>query len=162
MNTNLHDNRLISGYHNIQNNVPFGNNVLLNNNQLFANNINQLNSQQIQQIQMMQMANMQRVKEMQKTKQIERMNELENNIDKEKIKESVIKPIKIEMTKQERDKIENQLRNMETQYKIDKNTNTNKELMNLWKQRTNQPYKNIIKNDDYKKRDKVRQRFNCS
>jgi len=113
--------------------------------------INPHQIQQMQYMQQMQMANMQRLKELQKVKQIEKLNELENTMDKEKIRESVIKPIKIELTKEEKDNFSKQLKSIESQYVVDKKTNVNQDMVKLWKERTNTPYKTIIKNDDYKK-----------
>jgi hypothetical protein len=96
----FNNNRLLNSYQNYQqsNNIQnrFQNNPLLNNNQMFQNNMNYNNSQQSQQMQSMYMANIQRQKELQKIKHIEKLNELENKVDKNKIRESVIKPVKLE------------------------------------------------------------------
>jgi len=121
--------------------------------------MNYSNSQQMQMIQAMQAKHLQHLKEMQKINQLEKLNEFENKIDKEKIRESVIKPVKIDKknnmddiikhakekwgvdikkkksAKNQYDDIDDQLeRGLETQKK------------NFQKERTNLPYKNIIKN----------------
>src|SRR3990170_9159661 len=97
MNQDGFQNQLLSRYRSSQqNNVPFQNNSLLQQNPMFRDNMNYNNSQQIQMIQMMQAKQMQHLKELQKIKQLEKLNELENTMDKEKIRDSVIKPLKID------------------------------------------------------------------
>lgn len=141
----VNSNRLLNGYNMLQNNQ----NQFMNNNPFLVNNINNLNMLQNQ-----QNANMQKIREMQQIKQIEKINQLES-VDNEKIRESVIKPIKIEISNQEKERIKQELRQLESNYKVNKE-NTNEQLQKLWKERTNQPYKNIIKNEDYKKNIKNR------
>ena len=159
MNQNDIRNQLLWKYQNSQQNVPFQNNSLLQQNPMFRDNMNYNNSQQLQMMQMMQVKQMQRIKELQKIKQIERLNELENSLDKEKIRESVIKPLKIEKKNNMDDIIKNAKEkwgfdiskkksnknpyndiNDQFQNKLETQKNT------LQKQRTNLPYKNIIKN----------------
>ena len=67
-----------------------------------------------------------------------------NNIDKNKLTEYVICPIKI--NKCDKNEINNNLKNLEKGY-----LKNNNELNKLWNNRTNIPYKGIIKNNDYKK-----------
>jgi hypothetical protein len=130
---------MLNGYNNYQtNNVPFKNNNLLRNNPMFQNSMNYNNSSQMKAMQEMQekMANL---RKLQQIKQNERFNELEKIIDKEKIRETIIKPIK----EQKIDKTE--LNNM----LVIKNKEFIPERENYWRSRTNQPYKNILKNEDY-------------
>ena len=147
---NYQDNRLLNNYNRfIQNNVPFQNNNLLYNNPMFQNNMNNNNSQQMQ---MMQMAHMQKMKELQELKKIEKLNELEKKYDKnsENMKKN-IKDIlinydkdKIDKEKQENKLVAEQFKNykqVENQYK----TTREKYIQ----ERTNQPYKNIIKDEKY-------------
>jgi len=136
---NLQNNKLLYEYQNSQqNNIPFQNNMLLQNNQLFTNNI-QYNSAQLQQ--------MQKLKEMQQIKQLEKLNELELTIDKDKIRESVIRPEKLN-EKNVRD-LETKWKDIESKY-IDKTTKDyGPEIKKYWENRTNEPYKNILKNENY-------------
>ncbi|CAH6421800.1 Hypothetical protein KVN_LOCUS487 [uncultured virus] len=138
MNTGLINNKLINSYQNY--NVPnmtMQNNALLKNNPYFQNNNN---SNQMQQIQMMQAAQIKKLKEIQQIKQLEKLNDLEQNLDKEKIKESLIKTINI---KEDNKQIYEKLKELEQNYELD--------LTQFWAKRTNQPYKNILKEEDYKK-----------
>ena len=86
-------------------------------------------------------SNLIKIKEQQELKQLEKLNQLENKYNKDKIKESVIKPIKIE--KDNRD-IKKDYNSKEKEYF--------KERDELWKIRTNQPYKNIIKDEQQVKK----------
>jgi hypothetical protein len=121
--------------------------------------MNYPNSQQMQMIQAMQAKQMQHLKEMQKINQLEKLNELENKIDKEKIRESVIKPVKIDKKNNMDDIIKNakekwgfdikKKKSIKNQYdEIDDQFQRNLEMQKktLQKERTNLPYKNIIKN----------------
>ena len=82
-----------------------------------------------------------KVKDEQNLKYIYEEN-LKNKLsDKNYIRNILIKPVKIN---NEKKKI------VENYQKKEKNSEI--ELKNAWKKRTNQPYKNIIKNDDYKKK----------
>lgn len=121
-----------------QSNIPFNNNALLRNNPMFMNNMNQQNSAQMQQMQQMQMMYQKQLQDMQKVKQIEKLNELENKIDKEKIRESVIQPIKLARDNKD---VEKKYSTFQTEYKP--------HLQKLYQSRTNQPYKNIIKDEKY-------------
>ena len=132
--------------------MNFNNNLL---NQTYQNNMNNLNmfnrnSQNINQSQMMHMyQTMSNLKKMQQSQIISKINELERNkdklhLDKDELRNAIIRPIKIEKS----DKQE-----VVIKYKdLEKNFNK-KELENLWNKRTNQAYKNIIKDDRFLKKD---------
>lgn len=128
---NNQPNKLLNGYQNFQN-VIFQNNMLLQNNPMFMNN-------QMQ---------MQKIKDMQQIKQIEKLNDME--MDKEKIKESVIKPIKIERSKKDKQEFETKWKESERKYKNGKEFGS--EIQEYWKKRTNEPYKVIIKDPNFNKR----------
>lgn len=134
-------NKLLMNYNqNVQNmNNTFHKNELLQNGQMFMNNSGQM--------QVMQ----QKIREMQQIKQIEKINELEITMDKEKIKESVIRPIQVKRDKDSKQKLERDWREAESKY-LDKNKKEfGQEIKEYWKKRTNEPYKNILKNENYKK-----------
>ncbi|QKF94049.1 hypothetical protein QKU48_gp0591 [Fadolivirus algeromassiliense] len=156
MNNQFENNRLLSGYQQYnQTSIPtYQNNILLKNNPIFSGNnqMHQMNQmQQMQQMQMLQQMQMQQIKEMQQIKQMEKINELENNMDKEKIRESVIKPIKIEKNKKARQELEENWRVAEKKYIDPTKKSYGPEVQEYWKQRTNQPYRGIMKNEDYNK-----------
>ena len=133
------NNNLLSGFQNFQkNNIPFQNNNLLNNNPMFQNSMKFNNSQQVREMQEMQQR-MAKLRQLQQLKQVERLHEFESVMDKDKIRESVIKPLKeAKVTKEEFD---NAWIVRQNEFKPERD--------NLWKSRTNQPYKNILKNVDY-------------
>jgi hypothetical protein len=83
-----------------------------------------------------QMQQMQRLKEQQQLKQLEKLNELENKFGQEKIRESVIRPIKIESNNKD----------VQAKYNVSGKDYENKRNQ-YWDKRTNQPYKNIIKDE---------------
>ena len=141
MNNYFNQNNLLNGYNNYQkNNVPFQNNNLLRNNPMFQNSMNYNNSTQMKAMQEMQekMANL---RKLQQIKQNERLNELEKIIDKEKIRETIIKPLKVKEEKIDKNELNNMI--------VLKNKEFVPERENYWRARTNQPYKNILKNEDY-------------
>ncbi len=167
MSQNNFQNQLLWKYQQYkQNNIPFQDNALLQNNPIFQNNMNYNNSEQIKQMQMMQMAQMQRIKELQKIKRIEKMNELENNLDKEKVRESIIRPLKIN----KKDNMDDIIKNAKEKWGINikkglnKNKNPYQDISNqitdqlqnkvkeFHKKRTNLPYKNIIKDEKHYKK----------
>jgi hypothetical protein len=123
---NHNNNKLLTNYHNHQNN-----NKIIQNNMLLQNNPSAVSQQ-----------NIQKLKEQQYLKQLEKINELDVKYNKEKIRESVIKPIN---TKVDNKDVVIQLKRIEGEYTVD-----NKKK--LWKERTNQPYKNILKNENYNKK----------
>lgn len=161
----FNNNRLLNSYQNYQQNenVPqqFQNNALLYNNTMFRNNMSYNESQQSQQMQRMYMANMQRQKELQKIKQMEKFNEIENKYDKDKIRESVIKPQKVERKNNVNDIITNIRKDWGVQISNKNRGNRygdiadqfkekiNKQKSNYWEKRTNKPYKNIITDKKY-------------
>lgn len=150
MNRQFENNRLINEYINFnQNNIQLPHNVLLQNNPFLVNNADQLQ-------------HIQKIKEIQQVKHIDKMNEMSNTIDKQKIKESVIRPIKIERTKKDRYELENNWKEAEKKYKDTSGKDYGVEIQNYWKQRTDQPYKTIIKDETYLKKIQIKRRFNCS
>ena len=160
MNQNGIQNQLLWKYQQSQQNkVPFQNNSLLQQNPMFRDNMNYSNSQQMQMMQAMHAKKMQHFKELQQINQLEKLNELENMVDKEKIRESVIKPTKIDKKNNMDDIIKNakekwgfeikKKKSVKNQYdaiddQFQKNLENQKKV--LQKERTNLPYKNIIKN----------------
>lgn len=133
MNNNYFNNNLVSGYQNFQkNNIPFQNNPLLNNNPQFMNMANN------RQMQMDIYNNMMRYKKAQEMKKMHRSNEIDNVFDKALIHESVIRPIKI--IKEDSNDVINKFKKLDS--------NWESERQKGWSQRTNQPYKNIIKSDN--------------
>lgn len=162
MNGQFSGNRLLSNYNNSfqqNNNGFYQNNNLLRNNAFINptmqqnNQMLQMQQQQLMQMQQQQMQQMQKIKEMQQMKQMEKLNEVELSMDKEKIKESIIKPIKIERNKQDKIEVERKWKEAENAYydKTGKKTDYGSEIKQYWSKRTNQPYKNILKNEDYTK-----------
>lgn len=143
---NQNNNKLLMNYNqNMQNmNNSFRQNELLQNNPMFMTGVDQ---NAVQQMQMMQ----QKIKEMQQLKQIERINEMETTIDKEKIKESVIRPIHIEKDKNNKQKLEREWKEAENKYLSKNKKEFGQEIKEYWDKRTNEPYKNILKNENYKK-----------
>ena len=100
--------------------------------------------------------------QMAKIEQIRRAKSISDlGMDKKQLSEYIIDPIKIDKTSQ--DELNGKLRDAEPMYIIpvqsNKNANyedqSNAYLRELWKNRTNQPYKNVIKKElfdnDYKK-----------
>lgn len=130
-NNNYSSNNLISGYRNFQkSNVPFQNNPLLNNNPHFQN-MQQTNMNQFYD-------HMMRYKQAQDIKKMQKINDLDTAFDKSLIIESVIRPIKI--VTEDSNELNNRYKILDTNWKNIRNES--------WAQRTNQPYKNIIKNDN--------------
>lgn len=132
------NNRLLDSYRN--RNLVFNpnNNALLQNNQMFMANQN-LNPAQLRQFQMMQAMQeeeLNKQKRIQEMRQAERLKKLEKNFDPNKAKEAVLGPKKVD----EKDKeIEKKYKVAEKEYPSEKSK--------FWEGRTNQPYKNIIKDE---------------
>lgn len=155
-NGNNSSNKLINNYNNYQQqqNRPVG----YQNNNLLMNNPMLQQQQYMQQQQMQQqnqyMQQMQQIQQMQRMKQMEKLNEIDVSMDKEKIKESLIKPIKIEKSKQEKAELEKKWKETENNYydNSGKGKDFGTEVKQYWAKRTNQPYKNIMKNEDYTKK----------
>ena len=118
------------------------------------NNMNMFNKMNPQNMNQMQMAQMYQImnnyKKMQQSNLLAKINELEKNrdrlnLDKDELRNAIIKPIKIEKA----DKQE-----IIVKYKdLENNVLSKKELEELWKKRTNQAYKNIIKDEKYQKKE---------
>ncbi len=131
--------------------MNFNNNLL---NQTYMNNmqnINMFNRQgSFNQTQMSNMYHtMNNLKKMQQSKFLSKINELEKNrdrlqLDKDELRNAIIRPIKIEKT--DKQEIVVKFKDLEKNF-------TKKELEELWNKRTNQAYKNIIKDDKYQKKE---------
>jgi len=136
-NPNFQGNNLLNGFQNYQkNNMPFQNNPLLSNNPHFVNMMNN------QQAQMMNLYNnMAKYKQAHEMKKMQKNNDICNIYDKDLIHQSVIKPIKI---------IKASEQEFKENYNIVSN-NWENERVNAWKERTNQPYKNVLHNENYGK-----------
>lgn len=128
------NNQLLRNYNNYQQGAPqFQNNALLQNNPMFQNGTSQINALQNHQIQQM--------KEIQKVKQLEKLSELQKKMSKDKLRDIIISPQK-----------ETVIAKKELEEKWKKKEQTfDPDRQEYYKGRTNQPYKNIIKNADYKK-----------
>ncbi len=131
--------------------MNFNNNNLLNQN--YMNNMQNMNMFNRNNPNQAQMANMyhsmSNLKKMQQSKILSRINDLEKNrdrlsLDKDELRNAIIRPIKI-------DKGEKQ--EMVIKWKDIERTYSKPELDQLWSKRTNQDYKNIIKDEKYKKKD---------
>jgi len=154
-------NRLVSNYNNsnnmnntngfYQNNNLLRNNPFMNQNQQMQQQL-QMQQQQMLQMQQLQMQQMQKIKDMQQMKQMDKLNEIDLTMDKEKIKESIIRPIKLEKSKQDRIELEKKWKETETNYHDKTGKDYGPEIKQYWSKRTNQPYKNILKNEDYSKK----------
>ncbi len=131
------------------------NNNLLNQNYMNQmNNMNMFNKNNPQNMNQMQMAQMYHImnnyKKMQQSNLLAKINELEKNrdrltLDKDELRNAIIRPIKIE--KADKQEIIVKFKDLES------NVLSKKELEDLWKKRTNQGYKNIIKDEKYQKKD---------
>lgn len=118
----MYHNNLIRNYNTIQSNQSNGMNKLSNNNQQFY-----------QQMMMAKADQMKKIK-----------NVSELGLTRDQITEYIICPIKVERSS----------RNEIERYVSDEEAKLAKKYIedNLWKNRTNAPYKNILKNEDWKKR----------
>lgn len=88
---------------------------------------------------------MNKIKDLYRIKQMEKFSDLDRYVDKNNLTQSVIKPIKI--VKLAPEKVKNDYSIIQQQFA----PLNNKVVDEYWKNRTNQPYKGIIKTDDYKK-----------
>lgn len=143
-------NNLLRGfYQHQQNKIPFQQNPLLNNNPMFRSNMDYNKSNQMQQMRLMQMAqHMNRLKYLQHIKTMEKLNELEK-MDEKDLKDQIIKPEKIQKKKEDKEELEAGFTVLEGVYKTE--DSFKKGASKYWKERTNQPYKNIIKDEKYYK-----------
>lgn len=82
-------------------------------------------------------SNLQKQNEAYQLRQIEKVVEMEQDLDIDKIRELVIKPLNVTPDRFEHSEIKKKYSELEKNYEPSRNT--------YWKQRTNQPYKNIIK-----------------
>jgi len=127
------NNRLIDRYTHIKNKTLFANNQLLQNNPISNRNIQQ-------------------IKDLQKVKQLEKLNEFEYSVNQNKIKELIINPIKIERSIKEKQDFEKKIIEIEKNYRDSSGKDIGPEIKKYWKDRSNEPYKNIMKNEDYTKK----------
>jgi hypothetical protein len=81
-------------------------------------------------------------------KRIEALNKLERKYDKDKIKDIIISPIKITNDKKNEQLQNNKYLKLENEYNPTKKIHL-KQLHTHWRNRTNQPYKNIMKDTKY-------------
>jgi hypothetical protein len=126
-----------------------------NNNLLNQNYINQMNNVNIFNKNNSQNANqmgqmMTNYKKIQQSKLLAKINELDKNrdmlhLDKDELRNAIIRPIKIE--KADKQDIIIKYRDLQN------NISSKRELEELWKKRTNQTYKNIIKDEKYQKKE---------
>ena len=129
--------------------MNFNNNLLNQNYINQTNNVNIFNKNNPQNAnQMGQM--MTNYKKMQQSKLLAKINELDKNrdmlhLDKDELRNAIIRPIKIE--KADKQDIIIKYRDLQN------NISSKKELEDLWKKRTNQTYKNIIKDEKYQKKE---------
>ena len=139
------NNRLLNRYYNMnQNNNNTNRNPLINQNHGYTQQqINYMNTKQMQMNQ-----HMQKIKQLQYQKKMEILKNIDR-IDEDKIKESVIKPTKIEVSQNERGDIENEYNVRDNVYKTVNTYNNHMKI--FWNKRTNEPYKNILKDEDYSK-----------
>ena len=158
-NSNNLSNNLLNGFHrHQQNQIPFQQNALLSNNLTMNSNINypqsnpnahhfQTNQQQnMNQMQMLQ--RMKHIKQMHHVKRLEKLKEIEN-MDDSKIREYVIRPEQVTKNTEDKEKIN-------ANYNLLKNMYDSKESFDIgakkfWTERTNEPYKNIIKDAEHYK-----------
>lgn len=134
---NSFNNNLVNKFQSyMNNNVPFVNNPLLANNPNFSSALKDSS--------FYNKINMAKMEQISRAKNIEDI-----GMDKKQLSELIICPITINKTTA--DELKNDLVVREPEYA----TQNNKFMEDLWKSRTNQPYKNIIKKDlftkDFKK-----------
>jgi hypothetical protein len=132
MNRNNMNNNLLNRFNSYQNNTPFQNNPLLNNNPNFMNNSRDSS--------FYNKINMAKLEQIKRAKNIDEM-----GIDKKQITDLVICPIVVNKTKKiELDEAYNEIIPQFIQ-------KGNKFLEEVYKNRTNVPYKNVIKKDLFNK-----------
>lgn len=140
-------NSLFNNFHNYQQGrMPVHNNNLLRNNPVFAANMNR--SQQINQMQMNEYyRKMQYMKMFQEMKK-EKLKSL-GTMNNDDIKKAIINPEMNDLTDQEKQEISVNYDQLKDKYGDD--GRYKKGVQKYWEQRTNEPYKNILKNEDYTK-----------
>lgn len=135
-----YNNNLLRGHNTFnRNNVPFQNNPMLMNNPGFTSAMNNYMFQQ-----KLHMAKMEQIN---RARRVDNMNVSENDLIN-----YVICPIKVE--KMQEQEFHRDLTDREGGYVIDKKSKDkgNKVIREWWAGRTNQPYKNIMKKENYKKK----------
>jgi len=130
MNRNNMNNNLLNRFQSYKNNVPFSNNPILNNNPNFVSKDSSFYNK----------INMAKLDQIKRAKNIDEM-----GIDKKQITDIVISPIVVNKTKKE--DLQEAYNQIAPQF-IQKG---NKYLEELYKNRTNVPYKNVIKKDLFNK-----------
>lgn len=121
------------------------NNGFLSNNEI--NNRMMQNTQQLKRMEMLKRAaNMKRMKYLQDLKKKQLMERLKN-INNDDIKNYVIKPKKLNVMSKEKIDMNNKYKSLSQMY--ENTDNYKKKTKNIWDKRTNNPYKNIIKDADY-------------
>jgi hypothetical protein len=136
-----YNNNLLRNRHKYSNNIPFQNNQLLMNNPNYIASINNHNFQQ-----KLYMAKMEQLN---RAKKVQNM-----NVSEDELYKYVINPIKVEKISEgelNREFNERQ-QNYLVEYDKNKKYMGNKTVREWWKKRTNQPYKNILKKENYKKK----------
>lgn len=133
------NNNFINGYQNFRNtNTPFSGNVLLSNNPMFFGSIHDPNFQ-----------NNINIAKMEQRSKIKSLKDL--NLSKEQLSSYVIDPIKI--VRQGEQEILTKYDSRRCTYisRDDAQNNFPALMMEWYNSRTNNPYKNILKNENYKK-----------
>jgi hypothetical protein len=133
-NTGYGNNNLLNMYQNFRTtNVPFQNNSLLSNNIRFQNAVqnNQIGNK------LRTFDTMRELMIQQKIQELERNNQLDRLLDKKKVYECLINPIKVEKPNQ------NEIIKKSDMLEV----SMEPQLKEYWKTRTNQPYKEILKKE---------------
>jgi hypothetical protein len=139
------NNRLVNQFHSHANNNqqsnPYSNNNMISQNPSFTSKDPQFYNR-------IQMARLEQIK---RAKKIEDL-----GIDKKQLSEYVIDPFKIQKT--DKKELETQLNQKNPEYEVEKSSKdtANNYLRQLWKTRTNQSYKSVIKKELF---DKVYKKF---
>ena len=132
------NNQFVNQYQrSMQNNVPFANNQMLNNNPNFVANM--YNSGYYQKM------NMEKMERMRRAKSVEDL-----GVDKEQLAKYIICPLKVE--KESKDVLTGNYTQKESLYAIERGKKNNSSIEKLWEKRTNNPYKNILKDENYTKK----------
>lgn len=126
----MEHNKLLNSYQTIRQKQHVGtSNKLLENNDIFNGN-NNISTQQ-----------------MQTMRQMRKDNGIDVFMDKDKIRETIIKPEKMVKSKIDRKLLQEKVKNMEETYIDSEKKNFGPLIHQYWKNRTNETYKGIITND---------------
>lgn len=98
---------------------------------------------------------MQQLRQTHQLKQFEMLNNLENIFDKDKIRESVIRPESRD-SKIEKNELVQKWKTQEEMYFDKDKKDYGPEIKKCWERRTNEPYKNILKKENYSREFKTR------